>query len=155
MSIAYPATSIDLISSSSNSLVGAGIWIVISAVIAIMGGLVVYFMFLTKENDEKLEGTAKWFYDFLCFKKLVAEVLLRIIYIITAIFITLSSFAYISVSFIGFLVYLVFGNLFARIGFEFALTILLICKNTTEINSKLKAAPAEKAKAKKEDKEDK
>ncbi len=126
----------------------AGIWVIISLVIAIMGGLVVYFMLLTEENAKHLKGAAKWFYDFFCFKKLVAEALLRIIYIMVAIFITLSSFALISESFVGFIMYLVIGNLTARVSFEFALLALLVCKNVSEINSKLKGS----AKSDKEDK---
>ena len=65
------------------------------------------------------------------------ETLLKIIYIITALFITLSSFATIGSSFIGFLVTLVVGNVVARLVYEFALILLVICRNTTEINKKL------------------
>jgi hypothetical protein len=131
-----------------------GIWLVISAVIAIMGGFVVYFVFLTKDNERKLQGTAKWFYDCLSFKKLLAEIILKIVYLIVAIYITLSSFAFISTSFIGFLVYLIFGNVAARLSFEFMLMLILICRNTSDINSKL-SSPKELKKDKKEDKEDK
>ena len=67
-----------------------------------------------------------------------AEVLLKVAYIILAIYITLSSFALISVSFIAFLAYLIIGNLILRLAFEFSLVILVICRNTTEINKKLK-----------------
>ena len=123
---------------SNFSLASLGMWIVISAVIALMGGLVVYFVFLTKENKEKLTGKAKWLYSFLNFDKFFSETLLKIAYIVTAIFITLSSFAVISTSFLSFLCYLVFGNILARICYEFALVILIICKNTTEINAKMK-----------------
>ena len=130
----------------------AGIWMIISGVLAVVGGLVVYFLFLTKENDKKLEGKAKWAYDFLQFRKLFAEVLLKIAYLITAIYITLSSFAMIGISFIGFLLYLVIGNVVARLGYEFALVLLTICKNTTEINAKLSKPEPAKPKAEKEKK---
>ena len=125
-------------SSFASSAAGVGVWMIISAVVAIIGGFVVYFVFLTKENEKKLQGKAKWLYDFLAFKKLFAEVILKICYLIAAIYITLSSFGLISTSFVYFLLYLILGNVIARIAYEFALVILLICKNTTEINSKLK-----------------
>lgn len=125
-------------SSFASSAAGVGVWMIISAVVAIIGGFVVYFVFLTKENEKKLQGKAKWLYDFLAFKKLFAEVILKICYLIAAIYITLSSFGLISTSFVYFLLYLILGNVIARIVYEFALVILLICKNTTEINSKLK-----------------
>ena len=76
-------------------------------------------------------------YDFLTFKKLTIENVLKILYLICAIFVTLSSFATISTSFIAFLVYLVVGNLVARIAYELILVRLIICRNTTEINKKL------------------
>jgi hypothetical protein len=76
-------------------------------------------------------------YDFLTFKKLTIENVLKILYLICAIFVTLSSFATISTSFIAFLVYLVVGNLVVRIAYELILVRLIICRNTTEINKKL------------------
>ena len=76
-------------------------------------------------------------YDFLTFKKLTIENVLKILYLICAIFVTLSSFATISTSFIAFLLYLVVGNLVVRISYELILVRLIICRNTTEINKKL------------------
>ena len=76
-------------------------------------------------------------YDFLTFKKLTIENVLKILYLICAIFVTLSSFATISTSFIAFLLYLVVGNLVVRIAYELILVRLIICRNTTEINKKL------------------
>jgi len=76
-------------------------------------------------------------YDFLTFKKLTIENVLKILYLICAIFVTLSSFATISTSFIAFLLYLVVGNLIVRIAYELILVRLIICRNTTEINKKL------------------
>ena len=54
-----------------------------------------------------------------------------------ALFITLSSFALISNSFLAFIAYLLIGNLIARIMYELFLVVLVICRNTTEINKKL------------------
>ena len=43
----------------------------------------------------------------------------------------------ISASFLAFLLYLVVGNLVARVLYELILVKLIICRNTTEINKKL------------------
>lgn len=115
----------------------AGIWMIIAAVLAVVGGIVLYFTFLKKSNEEKFKGFAGWMYDFLTFKKMLIENLLKVLYLICALFITLSSLAMIGVSFLGFLMYLVFGNLFVRIIYEFSLVLLVICRNTTDINKKL------------------
>lgn len=118
----------------------AGIWLIISAVLAVVGGIVLYFTFLKKSNDGKFSGFLGWMYDFLTFKKMLIENLLKVLYLIVAIFITLGSFAIIGQSFLGFLVTLVGGNLVARIVYEFLLVALVICRNTTDINDKLTKA---------------
>ena len=115
----------------------AGIWLIISAVLAIVGGIVLYFTFLKKSNDGKFSGFLGWMYDFLTFKKMLIENLLKVLYLIVAAFITLSSFAVIGESFLLFLVSIIGGNLVTRIVYEFLLVALVICRNTTEINRKL------------------
>lgn len=126
---------------SSNLLRSSGesaIWMIIAAVLALVGGLVLYFTFLSKKNEGKFTGFLGWLYSFLTFKKLIIESILKACYLILALFITLSSFGLIGQSFLAFIGMLVFGNLVARIVYEFSLVILVICKNTTEINSKMK-----------------
>lgn len=123
---------------TASSIADISVWLIISVVLAIVGGLLVYFLFLSKKNEGKFKGFVGWLYDFLSFKKMFMEALLKITYLIVAIYITLSSFAIIGTSFIGFIVYLVVGNLIARIIYEFSLILLVICRNTTEINKSLK-----------------
>ena len=117
----------------------AGIWVVISAVLAVIGGILLYFTFLKKSNDGKFKGFAGWMYDFLTFKKMLIENLLKVLYLICSLFVTLASFAEIGTSFLGFFITLVFGNLLIRIVYEFSLILLVICRNTTDINTKLSA----------------
>jgi len=118
-------------------LPGEIIWIIIAAVIAVIGGLVLYFTFLSKRNEERFKGFWKWTYDFLNFKKFTIEAILKITYLMLTLFITLGSFAIIPSSPLGFLAALILGNLILRIIYEFSLVMLIICRNTTEINSKL------------------
>lgn len=139
-------------SSSLSGVAAAGVWIIISVVLAIVGGIVLYFVVFTKQNENKFTGFMKWVYEFFTFKKMLLETLLRILYMIIAIYITLSSFALISTSFVGFLLQLTYGNLIARICFEFSLLLLNICRNTTEINDKL-SKPKKEVKEEKKDKE--
>lgn len=129
--------------SSMNSLLGSSastgnsVWIIISAVVAVIGGIVLYFTFLAKKNEGKYTGFLGWMYDFLTFKKMVIENILKIIYLIAASFITLASFAIISSSFLSFILVLVLGNLIVRITYELFLVVLIICRNTTDISKKL------------------
>ena len=71
------------------------------------------------------------------FKKMMIENVLKILYIIVALFVTLSSFGLMSISFLAFLLTLVIGNVLTRVIYELLLVKLVICKNTTEINKKL------------------
>ena len=120
-------------SSSLNSAVNSSVWVIISFILAIIGGILVYFLFLNKKNEGKYNGFVGWLYDFLSFKKMFLEALLKITYLVIAIYITLASFALIEVSFLSFVLSLVFGNLMIRIAYEFSLILLVICRNTTEI----------------------
>lgn len=118
---------------SMSDAVGSTVWIVLSLILAIVGGILVYFLFLSKKNEGKFKGFVGWLYEFLSFKKMFLEALLKITYLIVAIYITLSSFALIGTSFLSFLLTLVLGNVIARVIYEFSLILLVICRNTTEI----------------------
>lgn len=122
---------------SSPKFVASGIWTIVSVILAIIGGIVLYFTFLSKKNEGKFTGFLGWLYDFLIFKKMMIENVLKILYIIVALFVTLSSFGLISISFLAFLLTLVIGNVLTRVIYELLLVKLVICKNTTEINKKL------------------
>ncbi len=123
--------------SSVSGYSGALVWTIISVIVAIIGGITLYFTVFSKSNENKFKGFASWLYDFVTFKKLLLETILKIAYIITAIYITLSSFALIASSFLGFILQITLGNVIARIVYEFLLLMITICKNTTEINQKL------------------
>ena len=124
----YASSSYARSASTMNSVASSAIWIIVSLVLAIVGGIVLYFTFLKKDNEGKYTGFLGWMYDFLTFKKLTIENVLKILYLICAI---------LSTSFIAFLLYLVVGNLVVRIAYELILVRLIICRNTTEINKKL------------------
>ena len=115
---------------------GAGVWVIISAILALVGGILVYVLFLNKKNEKKFTGFVKWLYDFLSFKTLTIEMLLKVFYLIGAIFITLGSFAYIGTSALAFFGMLILGNLVLRVIYEGALLVILIYKNVKELNEK-------------------
>ena len=125
------------------------IWTAVAAILAVVGGIVLYFTFLRKKNDGKFTGFLGWMYDFLTFKKMMIEEILRVCYLIMAIFVTLASFSIIS-NFLLFICTLVIGNIIVRMIYEFSLILLIICRNTTNINDKLnkrEAAKVEEPKA--------
>lgn len=126
----YPGVSV------STSVGNAGVWMLISLIVAIIGGFTLYFVFFKKEN--KFEGFLKWAHDFFNFKTLLLEDILKVCYLILTIYITLSSFGLIAVNFLAFILMLVVGNLVLRVVYEAAILLIKICQNTSEINKKLK-----------------
>lgn len=123
---------------SLNAATGNAIWMIVSIVLAIIGGLLIYFLFLNKKNKGKFKGFLGWAYEFLSFDKMFLESLLKVTYLIMALYITLSSFALIGVNFLLFLTTLILGNVLLRVGYEFAIVLLVICRNTTEMAKKSK-----------------
>jgi hypothetical protein len=114
---------------------GQMIWAIIAAVIALIGGIVLYFTFLKSKNEGKFKGFLGWLYDFLTFRKMMLEALLRICYLILVIYVTLIGFA--AGNILVCLLTILIGNLAIRFVYEFALILLVICRNTSEISRKL------------------
>ena len=96
-----------------------------------------YILFVkpSKKIDNKF---LNWLKDFLDFKNMLIEVILKVSYIVLAIFITLFSFNFIGSNFLGFILMLTLGNIVLRLIYEASLIMLMIWKNTTEINKKMK-----------------
>lgn len=122
---------------TTSSIQGSIVWFIIAAVLAVIGGIVIYFLFVRTDKKEDNKYLA-WFKDFANFKKMLIEPILKVTYLILAIFITLYSFGLIGVSFVAFLLTLTLGNILLRLVYETTLILLMIWKNTTEINKKMK-----------------
>lgn len=121
----------------SSSMSGSIIWTAVALVLAIIGGIVAYILFV--KADKKVDNKfLNWLKEFLNFKKMLIETILKVSYIILAIFITLFSFNFIGSNFLAFLLTLTLGNVVLRLVYEASLMMLMIWKNTTEINKKMK-----------------
>ena len=118
------------------SVDGIFVWLILSAIVAIGGGITLYFLFL--KSNKKFKNFLDKVRDFFNFKLLLLEEILKITYLILTIYVTLSSFSLITINFISFLFYLVTSNIVLRIVYELLILLIKICKNTTEINNKLK-----------------
>ena len=111
------------------------IWFIIAAILSVVGGFVLYFMFLKPSNNGKFEKFVGWLYDFLSFRKMMLESILKITYLILALFISLASLGMNNIPMAIFTI--IFGNISLRIFYEFLLVQLIICRNTNEINSRM------------------
>ena len=112
------------------------IWTIVSIILALGAGITFYIIFLRSKKTFK--GFLKVMHDFFTFKTLLLEEILKISYMVLAFFITLVSIAYIYPNPLIFLITLIGGNAVLRISYELSILLIKICRNTTEINEKLK-----------------
>ncbi len=115
----------------------AGVWTIVAFVLAIIGAVLAYFMFV-KPKKEYPSKFVNWLRSFLNFDEMLIEPILKVTYIFMALFITLGSFSLISVNFLSFLLVLILGNLAIRVIYEASMMMVSIWKNTKEINKKMK-----------------
>ncbi len=120
-------------------LEGAGVWGIIALILAIVGGILVYFLFVKQKTDPKGKF-AKWLKDFLNFKVMWIETILKIVYYIATIFVILISFSFFGmVNIMGgaailmFFLTLVLGPIVTRLIYEASIMFIMIWRNTKDI----------------------
>lgn len=121
---------------AANTAAGVAIWTIIALILAIVGGILVYFLFIKGKNE--LSAGWKKFRDLLDFKTMLIEPIMKILYLILTIFIILFSFNLISVNFVAFLFCLILGPIVIRVIYETAMMTIMIWKNTKELNENVK-----------------
>lgn len=121
-----------LFNTTTSTAAEIGIWGIIAFVLAIVGGILVYFLFV-KAKDEPKGKFMKWLKDFLSFKIMWIEAILKVIYYIATIFVILISFALISTSFLAFILVLVGGPIITRLVYEGLMMFIMIWRNTADI----------------------
>lgn len=126
---------INAISASSSSSTSGSL---IAFIVAIAASIVIYFVFMDKKEESKYTGFVKNLYNFLHFKINFIEAFLKIAYITTTLYVTITSFSLIKVDVALFFMTLILGNIIIRILYEAAFLLYNIYLNTKEINSKLK-----------------
>ena len=131
----YTTYSSDPMLISTNTSVdfaGIGIWGIIAGILAIVGGVLAYFLFVKAKTTPKGKFV-KWLKDFLAFKTMWLEPFLKVMYYVETIFVVLISFAFISTSFLMFLGVLILGPIFTRLIYEMFMMLVMIWHNSQEI----------------------
>lgn len=126
--------------SYSSGMEGAGIWSIIAAVLAIIGGILVYFLFV-KAKDEPKNKFLKWLKDFLAFKIMWIEPILKVVYYVATIFVVLISFSFLGLGgngFLAFILCLVLGPIAVRLAYEATMMFIMIWRNTEDISESVK-----------------
>ncbi|MBR2753718.1 DUF4282 domain-containing protein [Candidatus Saccharibacteria bacterium] len=126
------------------SAAGAGIWFIIAAILAVIGGILVYFLFVKSKTEPKGKF-AKWLKDFLSFKVMWIEPILKVVYYIATIFVILYSFTYFGMfnvlggtALLLFILTLILGPVIIRIVYEMTMMFIMIWRNTKDISDNTK-----------------
>lgn len=126
-------------SNVNSAMAGFGIWTIVALILAIIGGVLIYFLFVKAKTTPKGKF-AKWLKDFLSFKIMWIEPILKVIYYITTIYVVLFSFNYLGMTgmlggtaFLMFLLTLVLGPILVRVVYEFTMILIMIWRNTRDI----------------------
>lgn len=142
----------DTITNTAKSFSISEVWVIISILLAVIGGVFLFTNYFGKDKEGTYTGYKKKIYDFINFKTTIIEPIFRVLYLIAAIAITLASFSYITTNFFEFIGTLVFGNILARLTFELLLLVLKLFKDVSEIKDSLKKQNIKPTLIKKEDK---
>lgn len=108
---------------------------VVCVILAIIGGLILLFAFLPEKKESQYKDFTLQLYRILNFRKMFSMSILKLIYLISMLFITLMGIVTLfSQSFFGGLLMIIFGNLVLRVVYELCLLIFSIHENLTQIN---------------------
>lgn len=116
---------------------------ILALIVMLTGGLALYFLFVRQPN--RYTGALARLHDILNFRHFFTEALLRALYCITVVGLGVYSLILLFTHFFLALMLFVGGNIAARIGYEYALLLLVMCRNTQEINRKLGPLPQQPA----------
>lgn len=111
------------------------IWIGIAAILAIIGGILIYFLFARSKTTPK-NKFAVWLKDFLNFKIMWLEPILKTVYYIATLMVILASFGFLGYGGFGVLMFfltLLLGPVFVRIVYEASMMFIMIWRNTKDI----------------------
>lgn len=114
---------------------GFRIWVLVAGILAIVGGILTYFLFVKSKNTPKGKFLS-WLKDFLSFKIMWLEPILKVVYYIATIGVVLMSFGFLGYGGEGVLMFfltLIGGPILIRILYEAAIMFIMIWRNTKDI----------------------
>ncbi len=125
---------------TTTSTSGAEVWVIIASILALVGGILTYFLFVKSKNDPK-NKFLKWLKDFLAFKTMWLEPILKCFYYIATIFVILFSFVFLGQGgsgVVSFFFMLILGPIIVRLIYEASMMFIMIWRNTENISENTK-----------------
>ena len=112
------------------------ICVIVAFILSLVISLVVFFT-LVKTRRTPNGRFTRWLKEYLNFRSILIESILKFVYVFLATLLTVYSFGLIPSSFLGFLLVVFFGNIILRLIFEFSIMFIIIWKNTSDISANL------------------
>ena len=120
------------------SYVNYGLIMAISAVAAVILGVVLYFVFLRKRNEGRFSGFRKTMYNLLTFNRFYAENIIKFLYVLGACVATIFGIVMIVLgSFVAGIVMLVVVNIILRVFTELIMMFIILCRKTVSVDRRL------------------
>ena len=143
----YNASDYDALYNTAATLPeGFYIWFIIAGVLALVGGILLYFLFVKSKTEPKGKF-AKWLKDFLSFKIMWLEPILKIAYYVLTIGCILVSFGFLGYGGSGVLMFfttLILGPIIIRLCYEMTMMFIMIWRNTRDIAENTEKKPSDK-----------
>ena len=125
---------------SSTSSYGSGpsgveIWGIIALILSIVGAILLFCLFANAKTSPKGKFV-KWLKDFLNFKVMWIEAILKMTYYFATFFVVLTSFNYLPFGGYGVLMFfgqLILGPVLVRVLYEASIMFVMIWRNTRDI----------------------
>ncbi len=130
----------DVSSYSAGPSMDFGVWGIIALIIGFIGAVLIYFLFVNSKTEVKGKF-AKWLKDFLAFKIMWLEPILKMAYYFATIVTILLSFSFLQFGGNGVLMFflmLIGGPIITRVVYEMFMIIIMIWRNTKDISDKMK-----------------
>ena len=129
----YTTTDYDAVYNAAAALPeGFYVWFLIAGILALIGGILIYFLFVKSKTSPKGKFT-KWLKDFLSFKIMWLEPILKIAYYVLTIGCILVSFGFLGYGLSGVLMFfatLILGPILIRLAYEMTMMFIMIWHNT-------------------------
>ena len=130
--------------STSSAMQGIQVWTIVATILAIVGAILVYFLYIKSKTNFK--GFAKTLRDYLSGDMIHIESLAKMFYYAALIYVILSSINYLIMIGMGgvdagscilsFFMQLLLGPIIVRFNFEIVMMFIRIWKNTENLNKK-------------------
>jgi len=116
----------------------SGLVIGITATVAAAVGVILYYTFFSKRNEDRFTGFKGKLYNLMTFNRFYAEDILKFLYVIFACALTAAGIAAIVLgSFLSGITVLVVGNISLRLVFELLMMFIMLCRKTVSMDRKL------------------